>query len=89
MALGAGTAEVVKLVLRQGLALAVGGVAVGLAVALATTRVMTGLVYGVSPTDPATFLTIVAVLMVAATLACCVPAHRAARVDPLKALRFE
>ena len=88
-ALGACRAEILALVLREGLTLAAAGVALGLAGALALTRVLSGLLYGVSTTDPSTFVTTGLILTGAAMLACYVPARRAARVDPMVVLRCE
>src|SRR5262245_854384 len=88
-ALGARRAEILALVLREGLSLAAAGVALGLAGALALTRVLRGLVYGVSTTDPLTFIATGLGLTAVALLACYVPARRAARVDPMLALRAE
>ena len=89
MAIGADRADVLKLVLRQGLALAAGGILVGVAAAAALTRVMSSMLYEVTPTDPGTFTVVPAVLFVTAFVACCLPALRATRVDPLTALRTE
>ena len=75
--------------LREGLTLAAAGVALGLAGALALTRILSGLLYGVSTTDPSTFVTTGLILTAAAMLACYVPARRAARVDPMVVLRCE
>jgi putative ABC transport system permease protein len=88
-ALGAQPADIVKLLLGEGLRLGLVGVVVGIACALALTRVMRNLLYGVSTTDPLTFLTVSAVLVGVALAACYLPARRAARVDPIVALRFE
>jgi putative ABC transport system permease protein len=89
MALGAQTADVLKLVVRNGMVLAVAGVAIGLAGAFALTRLMTKLLFGVTPTDVLTFAAVSALLIVVALLACYIPARRASKVDPLVALRYE
>jgi putative ABC transport system permease protein len=86
MALGAQKSDVLGLVIRQGMALTVIGVIVGLAGAFALTRVIGNLLFGVTATDPATFLAIPLVLLFVALLACYLPARRAARLDPIKAL---
>ena len=89
MALGARPLDVLKLVVRQGMMLALIGVIVGLAGAFALTRVMSSLLFGVTERDPITFVAVAALLMVVAFISCFVPAHRATRVDPLIALRCE
>ncbi len=89
IALGAQSRDVVRLILSQGLALALLGVAIGLAGAYGLTRLMKSLLFGVSATDPLTFAAIALLLLVVATLACWVPARRAAKVDPLVAIRYE
>ena len=89
MALGARPFDVLKLVVRQGMMLALIGVIVGLAGALALTRVMSSLLFGVTERDPITFVAVAALLIVVAFISCFVPAHRATKVDPLVALRYE
>jgi putative ABC transport system permease protein len=89
IALGAQRRNVLRLVLGDGLKMAVAGVAVGLLAAFGLTRLLTGMVYGVSTTDPATFGGIAILLIVVALLACYIPARRATKVDPLIALRYE
>jgi putative ABC transport system permease protein len=89
MALGAQTTDVLKLVLRQGIRLAVTGLLLGLAGAFALTRLISGLLYGVSASDPLTFAIVPALLFAVALLACWIPARRATRVHPMEALRYE
>jgi len=89
MALGANHGDILKMICTQGLRLTALGLAGGLALALAVTRLMSNVLFGVSPTDPLTFFSIVALLALVALLACYVPARRATRVDPLVALRNE
>jgi len=89
MALGAHVRDTLALVLKQGLGLAVCGAVVGLLLSLATTRVLSRFLYGVSSKDPLTFGAATLVLMMVALLACYVPARRALRVDPMIALREE
>jgi predicted permease len=89
MAVGAGPADVIRLFLSEGGAVVGRGVAVGVLLALAGTRLMQGMLYGVTGTDPATYLAVSGVLAAAALLACSLPAWRASRVDPLRALRTE
>jgi putative ABC transport system permease protein len=89
VALGAQTADVLKLVVGQGMKLALVGVVIGLIGALALTRLMSNLLFGVSATDPLTFIVVATLLTGVALLACWLPAWRAANVDPMIALRCE
>ena len=89
MAVGAQRWNVLALVLRQGMLLTLAGAVLGLLAAVATTRVLASVLYGVSPTDLPTFVVIVVLLGAVALLACWVPARRAARVNPIEALRSE
>jgi predicted permease len=89
MALGAHRRHVVSLVIRQGLSMAVAGAAVGVVGALALSRSIRGLLFGVTPTDPSTFMIVIVMLLGVATLACYIPASRATRLDPMRALRSE
>ena len=89
MALGAQARDVLRLVLTQGMALAVGGTVAGLLAAYLAARVVSGLLYGVSPKDPLTFASVGGMLLVVALAACYLPARRATKVDPLLALRSD
>jgi len=87
MALGAAQADVLRLMIRRGMALAMAGVAAGLAGALALTRFLGSLLFHVKATDPATFLAVALILTAVALLATYIAARRAARIDPMAALR--
>jgi putative ABC transport system permease protein len=89
VALGAQTRDVLRLVLGQGVRLILFGLAVGLAASLALTRVLAVMLFGVTPTDPLTFVAVSFLLVSVALVACYIPARRATRVDPLVALRYE
>jgi predicted permease len=89
LALGAQKSHVLKIVLGQGARLALLGVVIGLAAAAGLTRLMSTILYGVSPTDPLTFSAVAMVLTLVALVACYIPARRAMRVDPIVALRYD
>jgi putative ABC transport system permease protein len=89
MALGASQRDVLRLVVGQGIKLIAVGIALGLAGAFAATRVLQSLLFGVSPTDSLTFVAIPLMLLIVSLLACWIPAQRAAKVDPMIALRHE
>jgi putative ABC transport system permease protein len=89
MALGAKPVDVLGMVIRQGITLALIGVAIGVVAALGVTRLVTSMIYGVTPYDPVTFVTVAILLVLVAAIACYIPARRAMRVDPMIALRYE
>jgi len=89
MALGAKPRDVLGMVILQGITLALMGVAIGVVAALGLTRLVTSMIYGVTPYDPVTFVTVAILLVLVAVIACYIPARRAMRVDPMIALRYE
>jgi putative ABC transport system permease protein len=89
LALGAQPREVIGMLVRQGMSVALAGIAVGLAASFALTRLMATLLYGVEPTDPPTFAAVSITLALAALLACAAPALRASKLDPVISLRYE
>jgi putative ABC transport system permease protein len=89
MALGAETRDVIKLIVKQGMGLTLIGAMLGVMLAVAVTRLLTSLLYGVTATDPVTFTAVVLFVISVAVLACYLPARRATRVDPMTALRCE
>ena len=89
MALGARRPEVLALVVKQGMSLALMGIAAGATLSLGMTRLISGMLFGITPTDPLTFVGVVTLLGTVAFLANYLPARRASKVDPMVALRYE
>jgi putative ABC transport system permease protein len=89
MALGARKSDVLGLVIKNGMLLTLVGIAIGIVIALQVTRVMTALLFEVTPTDGPTFVAVSGLLLFVAFIACYIPARRATKVDPLVALRYE
>jgi putative ABC transport system permease protein len=89
MALGAQGRQVLGMVLAQGAGLVMVGLVLGVVLALALRRILSGMLFGVAPTDPTIFASVVVVLAGVSLLACYLPARRATRIDPLVALRYE
>jgi putative ABC transport system permease protein len=87
--MGAKPGDILSMVLRQGLGLGLTGIVVGLLAAIGLTRLLHSLLFEISPTDPITFGAVGLVLVSAAVISCLIPARRAAKTDPLVALRFE
>jgi len=87
--LGAQSNDVMRMVLRRGIRATVAGVGIGVLAGLALTRLLRSLLYGVTPGDWLTFLSVAVLLLVVALAACSIPARRATRVDPIVALRYE
>ena len=89
MALGAQSADILKMVVSEGLGLVLIGLGIGLAAALALTRLMSNMLFGIKPYDPVTYTSAVVLLLAVAFVACFIPAHRSTRIDPMIALRYE
>jgi ABC-type antimicrobial peptide transport system permease subunit len=89
MALGADRGRILHLFIVHGLRLTLSGILIGIVIGLALTRFMSSQLFGVSASDPLTYVTVTLLLLVVAVAACLIPARRAARVDPIVALRYE
>ena len=89
MALGAGRRDILRMVLARGLRLTMMGIAAGALAAFAVARVLESSLFGITPHDPATFISVAAIFMLIGVVACLAPARRATNVDPMVALRYE
>jgi ABC-type antimicrobial peptide transport system permease subunit len=89
MAFGARQIDVVKSIMRTGLILTILGIVTGLAGALVLCRLLTSLLYGISPADPISYGLVILIVTAVSLMACWLPAHRATRIDPMEALRYE
>ena len=89
MALGAGTQNVILMIIKNGAALALVGIGIGTIGALLLSRYLRSMLFEITTTDPVTYGTVVVLLIAVSLLACYLPAHRAARTDPMEALRYE
>jgi putative ABC transport system permease protein len=89
MAIGAQEGDVLRLFLREGMLLAIGGILIGTIGAIAISRVLTTMLFRISPTDPVTIGCVAFMLSLIALLACYFPAHRASKIDPVRALHYE
>jgi putative ABC transport system permease protein len=89
MALGARVPSILALIMREGIAIAVPGLALGLASAIVLSRLLTRFLYGITPNDPITYAVAAVLVAIVALAACAIPAWRAAKVDPMVALRYE
>jgi putative ABC transport system permease protein len=89
MALGAQRRDIFSLVLKQGIILALIGVAIGLAGAIGLSKALSSVLYGISATDPVTFISVAVIMIAVALVACFFPARKATKVDPLTAMRYE
>jgi putative ABC transport system permease protein len=89
MALGAGSGQIIGAVLKEGLLMTAAGLAIGFALSVAGAKALAGILFGITPTDMPTYLAVFALLTIVSLVACYLPARRAARIDPMNALRQE